>query len=308
MTERMNVAAAQYVPGNIPAMPANKSAELLHAIDRLRSRSSEEFQNHLEERKLQERKWANFSRDEECPAAAHGTNEQLRANSKWYVTTRLSHKYVDRWLANRVPGKIVLDYACGNGGQALKAARMGAALAIGIDVSDVSIRNATAAAGREGLSGQCIFVEGDCEETGLPADSIDVILCFGMLHHLDLTHAYSEMCRILKPGGCVFAMEALNYNPLIRLYRKLTPDLRTEWEKDHILSLKDIRAAKHYFNVGEIRYWHLTSVFGVLVHRIPPLFRACMPILNGIDRAALATPALQLMAWQFSFELFKPGP
>jgi len=302
----MNVPAAQHISGNMPTVPTNPPAELLLVLDQLRSRSSEEFQNHLEERKLQERKWANFSRDEEGPAAVHGTNEQLRANSKWYSTTSLSHEYVDQWLAKRVPGKIVLDYACGNGGETVKAARMGAALAIGIDVSDVSVRNAVAAANREGLSDRCIFLEGDCEETGLPDNSVDVILCFGMLHHLDLTHAYPEMHRILKPGGCVFAVEALNYNPLIRLYRKFTPDLRTEWEKEHILSFKDIRAAKQYFNIGEIRYWHLTSVFGAFVRHIPPLFRASMPILNGIDRIALAIPALQLMAWQFTFELFKP--
>lgn len=287
-------------------MSTNPSTELLLVLDRLRSRSSEEFQNHLEERKLREREWANFSRDEESPTAIHGTNEQLRANSKWYLSTRISHQYVDRWLAEHVPGKIVLDYACGNGGETLKAARMGAALAIGIDVSDVSVRNAAAAAKREGLSGQCTFVEGDCEDTKLPDNSIDVILCFGMLHHLDLVYAYPEMHRVLKPGGCVFAMEALNYNPLIRLYRKLTPNLRTAWEKEHILSHKDIRAAKQYFKVGEIRYWHLTSMFGVFLRRIPPLFRASMAILNGIDRVALVIPGLQLMAWQFSFELFKP--
>jgi ubiquinone/menaquinone biosynthesis C-methylase UbiE len=302
----MNAPATNHIRENMPTEPTQPPEELLTALARLRSRACEEFLGHLEERKRQERQFANFSRDKEDPQAIHGTNEQRRANSKWYSTTELSHDYQNQWLAEHVPGKIVLDYACGNGGEALKTAQMGAALAIGIDVSDVSIRNAADEAERNGLSSKCVFLEGDCENTGLPDNSVDVILCCGMLHHLDLTHAYPEMHRILRPGGCVFAAEALNYNPLIRLYRKLTPDMRTEWEKVHILSLKEVRAAKKYFNVGEIRYWHLLSVFGAFLRGVPPVFRAVMPVLNGCDRFLLAIPGIQLMAWQFTFELFKP--
>ena len=44
----------------------------------------------------------------------------------------------------------------------------------------------------------------------------------------------------------VLGVEALDYNPLIKLYRQLTPDMRTEWEKAHILSLKDLRFAQKF--------------------------------------------------------------
>lgn len=285
---------------------AGVADELTIALRELRTRSSEDFLGILDERKRQERQWANFSRDEQGGQVHEGTNEQRRANYKWYSTTQVSMDYRDRWLAEHVPGKVFLDYACGNGAETMKAARMGAATAIGIDVSNVSVGNGAAAAAREGLDERCVFIEGDCENTGLPANSVDVILCSYMLHHLDLRHAYPELHRILKPGGCILASEALNYNPLIKLYRRLTPELRTEWEKEHILSLKDVRAAKQYFNVGDVRYWHLTSVFGAFVRGIPPVFRAAMPVLNGLDRLLLAIPGVQLMAWQFSFELFKP--
>jgi SAM-dependent methyltransferase len=276
------------------------------ALEKLRSRNSDEFLAVLDERKRQERQWANFSRDEQGAQTREGTNEQRRANYKWYSTTQVSIDYRDHWLAGHVSGKVFLDYACGNGGETIKAAQMGASTAIGIDVSNVSVANGAAAAAREGVDDRCVFIEGDCENTGLPANSIDVILCSYMLHHLDLTHAYPELHRILKPGGCLLASEALNYNPLIRHYRKLTPELRTEWEKEHILSLRDVREAKQFFNVGDIRYWHLASVFGAFVRGIPPVFRAAMPVLNGLDRLLLAIPGVQLMAWQFSFELFKP--
>ncbi len=282
------------------------SPELMAVVEKLRSRSSEEFFANLDERKRQEREWANFSRDRENTQVPQKTNEQARANFKWYSTNQLSARYRNDWLARHAPGKIVLDYACGDGGETLRAARMGASLAVGIDVSNVSIQNAAQAAANEGLSERCVFIEGDCEDTGLPENAVDVILCCGMLHHLDLTRAYPEMHRILKPGGCVLAQEALNYNPLIKLYRKLTPQLRTQWEKEHILSLKDVRAAKNYFNVGEIRYWHLASMFGAFARGTPSLFQTVSPVLNSVDKFLLAIPGIQMLAWQFTFELLKP--
>lgn len=282
------------------------NAELREALERLRTKSSSEFAASLDERRRQERQWANFSRDKQCARASGKTEEQHRGNAKWYSTTQLSLDYRNAWLAEKVRGKVFLDYACGDGHEAIKAARMGAAISIGIDVSNISVANAAETAAAEGLSAACIFLEGDCEATGLPDDSIDVILCSYMLHHLDLTRAYPELHRILKPGGCILACEALNYNPLIKLYRTVTPEMRTEWEKEHILSLKDVRAAKKHFNVGAIRYWHLFGILGAFFRRIPVLHKMVMPILNAMDRVILRIPGVQMMAWQFSFELFKP--
>jgi ubiquinone/menaquinone biosynthesis C-methylase UbiE len=303
----MSTQGRQPGPPTIQVAGADQSDDLRSVLERLRTRASDEFLSTLDERKREERKWANFSRDKNANTGCGKTEEKARGNAKWYSTTQLSIDYRNQWLAKKVPGKVFLDYACGDGAETLKAARMGAEIAIGLDVSDVSVGNGAEAAAQEDLSDRCIFLEGDCEATGLPDNSIDVILCSYMLHHLDLNHAHPELHRILKPGGCILACEALNYNPLITLYRRLTPDMRTEWEKRHILSLKDVRAAKRFFSVGEIRYWHLTSVLAGFLQGMPRALNAVLPVLNGVDRTLLSVPGLQLMAWQFSFELFKPG-
>jgi hypothetical protein len=117
-----------------------------------------------------------------------------------------------------------------------------------------------------------------------------------MLHHLDLSYAFPELRRILAPGGKILAVEALDYNPLIKLYRALTPQMRTEWEKAHILSLKDLRFAKRFFDVGEVRYWHITSI---AAPHLPFLARP----LELLDRGLSRVPVIQLMAWIFTFEL-----
>ena len=144
-----------------------------------------------------------------------------------------------------------------------------------------------------------MFFQSDCENTMLPNDSIDTLICSGMLHHLDLTKAFPEMLRILKPGGKVLAIEALDYNPVIKLYRMLTPDMRTEWEKAHILSLKDIKFAKNFFEIGDVRYWHVTSY-------IAGKFPSLLKLLNMLDSLLTKIPLVKLMAWIFTFELIKP--
>jgi len=121
-----------------------------------------------------------------------------------------------------------------------------------------------------------------------------------MLHHLDLSRAFPELERILAPRGRIFAIEALNYNPAIRLYRRLTPEMRTEWEKNHILGLRDLEYARRFFDLGEIRYWHIASILAP--HAMPLL-----PVLNGIDRVLTRIPLVRLMAWIFTFELVKKG-
>jgi len=99
--------------------------------------------------------------------------------------------------------------------------------------------------------------------------------------------------------GGVLAVEALNYNPAIKLYRYFTPQMRTDWEKAHILSLKDIRFARRFFQVENIRYWHITSI-------LAPYMMFALPTLNWIDKYLTRIPIVRLMAWIFTFELIKP--
>jgi hypothetical protein len=102
----------------------------------------------------------------------------------------------------------------------------------------------------------------------------------------------------MTPGGKVFAFEALDYNPAIKLYRRLTPEMRTEWEKSHILSLADVNFAHRFFDIGEMRFWHIASILG-------PHAPAALPLLNSIDAVLTRIPGLRLMAWMFTFELIK---
>jgi len=273
--------------------------ELLQHLVSLAKRTNNETISTLDKRKLKELEFHNKDRNrsltENLPKDIY---KKLHGNKKFYNTVRLSRNYTECWIENNCKGKIFLDYACGNGLNAIKAAKAGAELAIGLDISDISIKNAREAAKLEGVENNTFFFLGDCENTKLPNNCIDVIVCSGMLHHLDLSYAFCELRRIVKHEGVILVIEALDYNPVIKFYRKMTPQMRTDWERKNILSYKDIDFAKKFFDVKNIKHWHLFCIAGVYMPFASPLF-------NAIDSFVLKLPLIKMMSWMFSFELHK---
>lgn len=256
----------------------------------------------LSERKKRELEFHDADRDaERAKALDKEAYEKVYGNRKYYQATDLSKDYVDQWIRDKAKGQVFLDYACGNGVNAIKAAKAGAVLSIGLDISRVSVENAKRSAREQGVEHNTYFVQADAENTLLPVDSIDAIICSGMLHHLDLSYAFPELRRILRPGGRILAVEALNYNPAIKLYRWWTPEMRTDWEKRHILSFKDLRFAERFFHVENVKCWHIVSMFAPYANLM-----SALPILNWIDRVATRIPVVKLLAWIFTFELVKP--
>ncbi len=273
------------------------NATLIKTIQEMNRVANEAWLSNLNEQKLEEMKHADTQRDLEVVNNL-STNEfqKSHGNKKFYKTVQLSQDYFQNRIKQAVMGKIHLDFACGNGNTTIKSAKSGAKLAIGLDLSRVSIKNATRKAEEENLSDKVVFYQGDCEKTGLPDNSVDVITCLGVLHHMNLSYVLHEMRRVLKPEGVILVNEALAYNPLIQLYRNRTPEMRTEWEKDHIISNKEIDFASHFFEVKEIRYWHLFSIAAAY-------FPSILDPLNLLDKFALKIPLLRNMAWQITFEL-----
>jgi ubiquinone/menaquinone biosynthesis C-methylase UbiE len=281
----------------------NQISELHSVIDEIDKISDHEWIQGLEDRKLKELEF--HDRDREFMGSdnqvgeteAGDTFEQFYGNKKYYQIVHRSNSYVQNWITSEAKGKVFLDYACGNGANARLAAANGAALSLGFDISGVSVRNAKQFAEEEGVENTRFF-QADAENTKLPDNSIDVILCSGMLHHLDLSYAMPELRRILKPGGKLLAVEALDYNPAIKLYRLITPAMRTDWEKAHILNLKDITFAKRFFKLGVVKHWH---VVGYAAGKFPFL----RPVLEVMDRVLEKIPGIRLMSWIFTFELVK---
>jgi len=228
----------------------------------------------------------------------------LTSNRKYYSIVRKSRDFVNEWLKQRCPGSRALDYCCGNGDSTILMAKNGAE-SIGIDISDISIENCKRNTIREGLDKNVSFFVMDAENTKFGDDYFDMIICSGVLHHLDTKKAFKELARILKPNGEVICIEPLRYNPLIQLYRKLTLHLRTRWEAEHILTLGDLDIAKKHFEKIEVRFFHLFTLLAVPL-RNSKFFNTILTLLEAADSVAMKLPLVQLMAWQMVFILSKP--
>ena len=145
---------------------------------------------------------------------------------------------LERHLSD-LDGKRVLDLGCGRGERSLTLLERGATVD-GIDISPVYIGQAEDDAHAAGFpKARFRFVAGDAHHLPYDDATFDFVVGDGILHHLDLDVALGEVHRVLKPGGRALFREPLLDNPLLKLFRRLTPKARTEDELP--LSTADLR-------------------------------------------------------------------
>lgn len=109
------------------------------------------------------------------------------------------------WLFERLmrrglarPGMQALDLATGTGHLARGLAQRGLRVT-GIDVAPDMMEAAKALDTARGL--RIEYVVGKAEETGLPAESFDLVTAATCWHWFDRPKASAEVLRLLKPGG-----------------------------------------------------------------------------------------------------------
>jgi ubiquinone/menaquinone biosynthesis C-methylase UbiE len=232
--------------------------------------------------------------------------ERHFSNMKFYSITRSSVAYRDALLFEGIKGAVALDYCCGNGEIAVDMARRGASRVVGIDISPVAIENARELARSAGVEAICEFTVMDAEHTDFADGTFDLIHEYGALHHLDLATAYEELARILKPEGKLVCTEALRHNPLIHWYRKRTPQLRTQWEVEHILGVEDLRRAAKNFGDVSVTFFHL-AVLAAVPFRKTPFFNPLCRMLDRIDSMILRHQSIGKYGWIMVFAMRQPG-
>lgn len=230
--------------------------------------------------------------------------EELTSNRKYYSAASKSDEYKNSFIENNCPGKRVLDYCCGDGDLSFLLAKNKANVT-GIDISPTSIENCKREAEKRGFGDTTNFLVMDAENLQFEDNSFDFVIVAGVLHHLDISKAYSQLSKVLKPGGKILCGEPLVYNPIFQLYRRLTPKMRTEWEVNHILRYRDIKLAEKYFGKVNKRFFNLATLAAVPFLETP-MFKPALSLMEGIDAVLLRIPLLRWWAWQIIFELSEP--
>ncbi|MFN3595953.1 MAG: class I SAM-dependent methyltransferase [Rubricoccaceae bacterium] len=183
----------------------------------------------------------------------------------------------------------VLDYGCGRGERSLSVLAHGREVD-GIDISPVYIAEAETAARAAGYDADRFrFVVGDAHVLPYPDAAFDLVLGEGILHHLDLPTALGEVHRVLRPGGRALFLEPLLDNPLLKLFRSLTPRARTDDERP--LSAADLRA------IARSGAWRVESAYcGLLAAPAAVATSLALPARPQNDLLRLADRAEQAIA------------
>ncbi|EGU83489.1 hypothetical protein HZS61_013139 [Fusarium oxysporum f. sp. conglutinans] len=111
----------------------------------------------------------------------------------------------EHYLAHNIgirPGMKVLDVGCGVGGPAREIVKFTGAHVTGLNLNEYQVQRATIYAEKEGLSDKLRFVQGDFMKIPFPDNSFDAVYAIeATVHAPSLEGVYSEIRRVLKPGG-----------------------------------------------------------------------------------------------------------
>ncbi len=212
-----------------------------------------------------------------------------------YELPRVAYRFFEGAVEPRARGAKVLEFGCGDSSYAVKLSQWGGQVTA-IDISDEAVEETRRRVAEAGYLNQTTLLRMNAEELDFPDGSFDLVVGRAILHHLDLEKSYAAIARVLRPGGAAVFLEPLAHNPLINLYRRLTPQLRTEDE--HPLTMRDLAAARRHFGTVQIQYFTLLSMGALPAARAPKLFQR---LLNGLDKADRAlfrvAPAAGRWAW-----------
>jgi ubiquinone/menaquinone biosynthesis C-methylase UbiE len=230
---------------------------------------------------------------------ADDTVRHQKLDRYYEASDTLFAKYKSRILENPAGAK-VLEYGVGTGGCAFALAERGA-FVTGIDISGTAIEIAKREAPKRGV--QVEFRLMNAEQLDFGDNSLDMICGTGILHHLDLQKALPEIKCVLKPGGKAFFLEPMGHNPLIRLYRSLTPTLRSVDE--HPLLMEDLRFICSHFQKSRTEHFGLLLICAAFTGRFRRSARL-RGLLEAIDRRLFVVRFLRRQAWLVLLELENP--
>jgi len=172
----------------------------------------------------------------------------------------------------------IIEIGCGPALDALVLAKDKQREVHALDCSANALKLATAAARQ--LKRSLKLHHADVRRTGLPAASFDLVFSQGLLEHFpDPQPVWTEMNRLLKPGGFIVVDVPQTLNPytLIKFWHQWLGDWPWGWETQYTLG--DLRSAASQFNLRLIaaRGYGYREGPADITAWIRKLFQPCFP-------------------------------
>ena len=160
-----------------------------------------------------------------------------------------------------ISNKKVLDFGCGYG-KDFDDLLLNDNELTGIDISELYIRHCTNYCNKNFKDKKCSVFAMDAHDLKFEDETFDLIIGRGILHHLDFNIALKGIKRVLKKDGEAYFQEPLGDNPLLKIFRIITPNLRTKDERPFYK--KDLIKLERDFNI-EFKYYGMISFIASII-------------------------------------------
>jgi SAM-dependent methyltransferase len=206
----------------------------------------------------------------------------------YWAIARGAEGYADM-VKQLAAGADVLEYGCG--GEALAPHLV--ALARSVHAIDIS-EQAIARAREQSQSSAVTYAVMNAMDLEYENDSFDLLCGSGIVHHLDTAVCAREVSRVLRPSGHAVFWEPLGLNPIINVYRVLTPSARTPDE--HPLLPRDIGILRDHFSRVDLQFFGLMSLAAVPFRAMPGGLRLRIA-LESVDDVLFRLRGVRFLAW-----------
>ena len=236
----------------------------------------------------------------------HFNNQSIKVNKDIHISEfgslsnhpllRTPYKFIEKTITNsRKKNSNFLDYCCGIGLFSIFPAKHNF-IVHGIDFSINSIQIAKERSRHHLLEDSCSFKVMDAEKLDYPDNFFEIIVSYNSLSYLNLDKSYSELNRVLKPGGLLIIMDSVGHNPFFKINRN--KNLR-KWasaylDKINILNIHDINQANKFFTREKIRYFDFLSIIFLFFSK-----KFTSNIINLIDNLIMRLPFSYLLAFKY---------
>ncbi len=231
-------------------------------------------------------------------AAAYAANLE-------YPHTQEYMAYLDQALETAIGSAglgVAAELCCGNG-EALKLLSGRIGRYIGVDISEKMLNIAS----RMHSHPAALFVQGDATSLPLADACIDSVIMLGGIHHVpDRRRLFSEIARVLKPGGRMIFREPVSDFVLWRALRavvyRLSPILDHTTERPLIHAetvplLEEVGLDPHLYQthgfLGFCLFMNSDVLFFNRVFRFIPGIRALTRAAAQFDRLLLSLPSMR---------------
>jgi len=216
--------------------------------------------------------------------------DSQRAEASAYGSRSKVEALLGRGIWDELAGKVVIDFGCGVGREAVEVAEHGARFVIGLDIRDSVLEAARRTARERGVDDRCVFVT----RSEARADAILTIDCFE--HFNDPGGVLDVMATMLQRDGRVYiAFGPPWYHPLgghlfsvfpwahLVFTERALIRWRSDFKRDGARRFTEVEAGLNLMTVGRFERLVQRSAFRVEHFEAVPI-RRLRVLWNGLTR------------------------